>query len=383
MSALGAGAHGRTAADPIALALALHSVGIAPGPPVSPDWPLPHAVPFPRLSPSASQPEAESVSDAIAASTFLAHPYPMSPTLPPPAGTYSAPGVFGMPPPGELAREPEERGRAKESTRKGDGMAPSLTSCTLCISPNTNIRRANAAHPHKMASKPPRTMRDATHGAADPDPEEVWGAYDRPRISLFCQSLRMRAGANISDVALLREQPIAVAPISNVAPSLRARGLSKCRFGSEYYGPKFWIIRLPNGKFRVLIAGRANTGKTSILQSICDTTESPKTYGVTGGRREEWRRDFKCLGFAAYVPAVPPGIYIRFTLTLDPPVKPEIMHQTQPLETNPVTTPAAPEDSAPITPAGPRKDVPIQPALDTGCARRGHRVRKPKDFIGN
>jgi hypothetical protein len=61
-------------------------------------------------------------------------------------------------------------------------------------------------------------------------------------------------------------------------------------------------------------------------------------------------------------------------------VKPEIMHQTQPLETNPVTTPAAPEDSAPITPAGPRKDVPIQPALDTGCARRGHRVRKPKGF---
>ncbi|KAF8130886.1 hypothetical protein K438DRAFT_1425062, partial [Mycena galopus ATCC 62051] len=34
--------------------------------------------------------------------------------------------------------------------------------------------------------------------------------------------------------------------------------------------------------FRVLIAGRANAGKTSILQRVCDTTESPKIYRVTG-----------------------------------------------------------------------------------------------------
>jgi GTPase SAR1 family protein len=33
--------------------------------------------------------------------------------------------------------------------------------------------------------------------------------------------------------------------------------------------------RLPDIKFRVLIIGRANSGKTSILQRICDTTESP------------------------------------------------------------------------------------------------------------
>jgi GTPase SAR1 family protein len=33
--------------------------------------------------------------------------------------------------------------------------------------------------------------------------------------------------------------------------------------------------RLPKIQFRVLIIGRANTGKTSILQRVCETTESP------------------------------------------------------------------------------------------------------------
>ena len=31
-------------------------------------------------------------------------------------------------------------------------------------------------------------------------------------------------------------------------------------------------------RFRVLIIGRANAGKTSILQRVCDTTESPVIY---------------------------------------------------------------------------------------------------------
>lgn len=34
-------------------------------------------------------------------------------------------------------------------------------------------------------------------------------------------------------------------------------------------------------KFRVLIIGRANAGKTSILQRVCDTTDSPITYHKT------------------------------------------------------------------------------------------------------
>jgi GTP-binding protein EngB required for normal cell division len=41
------------------------------------------------------------------------------------------------------------------------------------------------------------------------------------------------------------------------------------------------LPRLPSDvKFRVLIIGRANAGKTSILQRVCDTTESPEIYSV-------------------------------------------------------------------------------------------------------
>ncbi|KAH9066180.1 hypothetical protein EDB87DRAFT_1553926 [Lactarius vividus] len=36
--------------------------------------------------------------------------------------------------------------------------------------------------------------------------------------------------------------------------------------------------RIPKIKFRVLIIGRANAGKTSILQRVCDTTDSPIIY---------------------------------------------------------------------------------------------------------
>jgi tRNA U34 5-carboxymethylaminomethyl modifying GTPase MnmE/TrmE len=38
------------------------------------------------------------------------------------------------------------------------------------------------------------------------------------------------------------------------------------------------LSRAPNVQFRVLIIGRANSGKTSILQRVCDTTESPEIY---------------------------------------------------------------------------------------------------------
>ncbi|KAF8125484.1 hypothetical protein EV363DRAFT_1299212 [Boletus edulis] len=50
-------------------------------------------------------------------------------------------------------------------------------------------------------------------------------------------------------------------------------------------------FRVPDIRFRVLIVGRANAGKTSILQRVCETTESPKTYRIKHGRREEIRLD--------------------------------------------------------------------------------------------
>ena len=36
--------------------------------------------------------------------------------------------------------------------------------------------------------------------------------------------------------------------------------------------------RIPKIRFRVLVLGRANAGKTSVLQRVCDTTASPKIY---------------------------------------------------------------------------------------------------------
>ena len=38
------------------------------------------------------------------------------------------------------------------------------------------------------------------------------------------------------------------------------------------------LRRTPKIQFRVLILGRVNAGKTSILQRVCDTTESPVIY---------------------------------------------------------------------------------------------------------
>ena len=36
--------------------------------------------------------------------------------------------------------------------------------------------------------------------------------------------------------------------------------------------------RIPKIQFRVLVIGRANAGKTTILQRVCETTESPTIY---------------------------------------------------------------------------------------------------------
>ena len=36
--------------------------------------------------------------------------------------------------------------------------------------------------------------------------------------------------------------------------------------------------RVPKIQFRVLIIGRANAGKTTILQRVCETTESPIVF---------------------------------------------------------------------------------------------------------
>ncbi|KIJ94961.1 hypothetical protein K443DRAFT_11740 [Laccaria amethystina LaAM-08-1] len=51
-------------------------------------------------------------------------------------------------------------------------------------------------------------------------------------------------------------------------------------------------MKKPDLKFRVLIIGRANAGKTSILKRVCDTTESPEIYRNLGrGKRERVQLD--------------------------------------------------------------------------------------------
>ena len=55
---------------------------------------------------------------------------------------------------------------------------------------------------------------------------------------------------------------------------------------------------LPNIRFRVLVIGRANAGKTSILQRVCETTESPIVF--RGG--EEVHRPSFCLTSRVLLP---------------------------------------------------------------------------------
>jgi hypothetical protein len=53
--------------------------------------------------------------------------------------------------------------------------------------------------------------------------------------------------------------------------------------------------RIPNIRFRVLVLGRANAGKTTILQRVCDTTESPTIYRRgKDGRKEVRGPHFVC-----------------------------------------------------------------------------------------
>ncbi|KIM66014.1 hypothetical protein SCLCIDRAFT_111659 [Scleroderma citrinum Foug A] len=40
------------------------------------------------------------------------------------------------------------------------------------------------------------------------------------------------------------------------------------------------------GRFRVLVIGRSNAGKTTLLQRVCNTTELPETFNSEGEKVE-------------------------------------------------------------------------------------------------
>jgi hypothetical protein len=63
----------------------------------------------------------------------------------------------------------------------------------------------------------------------------------------------------------------------SVAFITRQSRLSSSQMGSNQSKTSARQIK-PDIKFRVLVLGRANAGKTTILQRVCETTESPKIY---------------------------------------------------------------------------------------------------------
>ena len=48
--------------------------------------------------------------------------------------------------------------------------------------------------------------------------------------------------------------------------------------------PRAKAIRERAGRFRILIIGRANAGKTTILQKVCNTTEQPEIFDSRGNK---------------------------------------------------------------------------------------------------
>ncbi len=61
---------------------------------------------------------------------------------------------------------------------------------------------------------------------------------------------------------------------------------------------------IPKIQFRVLIIGRANAGKTTILQRVCDTTESPTIYRKRGYTREVCHGGLAVLLVSSYITQV-------------------------------------------------------------------------------
>ncbi|OAX41050.1 hypothetical protein K503DRAFT_768048, partial [Rhizopogon vinicolor AM-OR11-026] len=43
-------------------------------------------------------------------------------------------------------------------------------------------------------------------------------------------------------------------------------------------------IREKFGRFRILVVGRANAGKTTLLQRVCNTTEKPEIFDREGNK---------------------------------------------------------------------------------------------------
>jgi hypothetical protein len=93
--------------------------------------------------------------------------------------------------------------------------------------------------------------------------------------------LMSRGSDSESESVLADTSPFQPVHISTSEPALRSSSKpAKPMSGDdEYVANKH---REECGRFRILIIGRANAGKTTILQKVCNTTEKPVIYNSKG-----------------------------------------------------------------------------------------------------
>ena len=107
------------------------------------------------------------------------------------------------------------------------------------------------------------------------------------------------------------------------ASNQRHSFLLSTNMGNEHSQPD-GRVKLPKIEFRVLIIGRANAGKTSILQRVCDTTDSPVIYRRTGdGKKKEKVRGQRFLWSCRFTTplssrfdSILPSMSVTFILTM-------------------------------------------------------------------
>lgn len=79
-----------------------------------------------------------------------------------------------------------------------------------------------------------------------------------------------------------RGKPTSVSLKALAKPSNQSQPNGLIRKPAAFVDAKHADLKEKAGRFRVLIIGRANAGKTTILKKICDTTEDPEIYTSDG-----------------------------------------------------------------------------------------------------
>jgi hypothetical protein len=118
-------------------------------------------------------------------------------------------------------------------------------------------------------------------------------ARPRARALFHCTDMCQAQGLKIS-VSHLSPVPINIARIQPHLQSFVFINFGAMAAQQSSPPVQQSLPRVPDIQFRVLVIGRANAGKTSLLQRVCDTTESPKIYKCgPSGIRERVRSCFQ------------------------------------------------------------------------------------------